>query len=34
MIKDWINSFFEMKLWIQIVIIVLITMGIHQWILH
>lgn len=34
MIKDWINSFFEMKLWIQVIIVVIITAGIHQWILH
>tara|TARA_R110002020_G_scaffold43261_5_gene125997 strand:- start:4260 stop:4373 length:114 start_codon:yes stop_codon:yes gene_type:complete len=33
-IEKWWSSFAELKWWIQAIIIVAITIGIHHWILH
>ena len=33
-IDKWWDSFMQLKWWIQAIIIVLITIGIHNWILH
>ena len=33
-IDKWWDSFMQLKCWIQAIIIVLITIGIHNWILH
>jgi hypothetical protein len=33
-IDKWWDSFVQLKWWIQAIIIIAITMGIHHWILH
>ena len=33
-IEKWWDSFMELKWWIQAIIIVGITVAIHNWILH
>jgi hypothetical protein len=33
-IEKWWDSFMELKWWIQAIIIVGITLAIHNWILH
>ena len=33
-IDKWWDSFVQLKWWVQAIIIVAITIGIHHWILH
>ena len=33
-IERWWDSFVQLKWWIQAIIIIVITMGIHHWVLH
>ena len=33
-IEKWWDSFISLKLWVQAIIIVVITIAIHNWILH
>ena len=33
-IEKWRDSFISLKWWIQAIIIVIITIAIHNWILH
>tara|TARA_R110002012_G_scaffold315334_1_gene529082 strand:+ start:303 stop:416 length:114 start_codon:yes stop_codon:yes gene_type:complete len=33
-IEKWWDSFMELKWWLQAIIIVGITLAIHNWILH
>tara|TARA_R100000008_G_C3516659_1_gene131679 strand:- start:371 stop:484 length:114 start_codon:yes stop_codon:yes gene_type:complete len=33
-IEKWWDSFISLKWWVQAIIIVVITIAIHNWILH
>lgn len=33
-IEKWWDSFISLKWWVQMIIIVIVAVGVHNWILH